>query len=132
MTEPTNIVARDSKGRFAKGTKTGGRLPRVKEDAYLEVTFGACSEEDWAAIIRRIVVQAKKGSVKSAEFLAKYLLPRPAPRSSTPLVNLNFAGGAPMPTTADIDTAINDRIRELFGVDQNVIDVTPIRDGTEQ
>ena len=127
--EPTNIMARDKAGRFAKGTKAGGRLPRVREEAYLKITVANCSEEQWGAVVAKAVEQALKGNAKAREWLARYLLPRPAPASSAPLFNLNFgSSGSPMPTTDDIDRAIEQRIRQIFGQEQNVIDVTPARE----
>ncbi len=71
---------RDSRGRFLPGTpapKGVGRPKRETEAEYLNTTIGAVSLEDWSAIVRMMVAQAKAGNVPAAKWLSDYLLGRP-------------------------------------------------------
>ncbi len=49
------------------------------EATYLKAMAQACSPEDWAEIIQKVVEQAKQGDLKAAAFLAGQLL-REAPQ----------------------------------------------------
>lgn len=72
-------------GRFLPGHSGNelGRRPaawqRELQQAYLKVTVDAISPEDWEAIIKRAIEDAKTGSHPNLAraFLARYILPSP-------------------------------------------------------
>jgi hypothetical protein len=67
---------RDPKtGRFLPGHAGGpGRPPRAIETDYLQNLADQVTLEDWAAITRRAVMDAKKGSAAARAWLSKYVL----------------------------------------------------------
>lgn len=74
MDTPTND-GRDNAGRFAQGNPGGpGRPRRVVELDYLATLGDALTLEDWAAIVRRAVADAKNGSGTAREWVSKYAL----------------------------------------------------------
>lgn len=63
---------RDSRGKFLPGNPgSPGRKPRATGMAYLEVSLGAVSEDDWRAVTAKALEQAKAGDDKARTFLAK-------------------------------------------------------------
>lgn len=69
---------RDERGRFKKGHPGGpGRPRRQTEEQRLAAFRRAVSQEDWSAIIRRAVEQAKDGDRHARQFLAGYLIGKP-------------------------------------------------------
>jgi hypothetical protein len=69
---------RDENGKFIKGNGGGpGRLPRKKEDRFMEVSIAAVSLKDWRAIIKKAKDQAILGDQQARKFLADYLLGPP-------------------------------------------------------
>lgn len=76
----SNLPARDERGRYLPG-ETGnarGRLPYKKEREYLVSMQQNVPLEDWVAITRKAVAQAKEGNRYAREWLARYLVPEPA------------------------------------------------------
>ena len=71
---------RDKNGRFAAGNTFGpGRPKRQTERGYLRATVKACSIDDWQAIVKTAVVDAKMGDAKAREWLGRYLVGEPGP-----------------------------------------------------
>jgi len=66
---------RDKAGRFAKGNPGGpGRPPRLIERQYLATISDAVPLNEWQAIVKRAVEDAKTGDAKAREWLSKYLV----------------------------------------------------------
>ncbi len=79
-----NSAGRDSQGRFAVGNPGGpGRPPRMTEEDYLRTLAENISLDDWAAIIRKAVDDAKSGEAKSREWLSRYLIGSPTEAAPT-------------------------------------------------
>ena len=73
-------MERNSNGRFATGNAGGpGRPKRPTERGYLRATVRACSLEDWEAIVKTAVADAKVGDAKAREWLGRYLVGEPGP-----------------------------------------------------
>src|ERR1700722_6330583 len=73
-------IARTGDGKFAPGWKGGpGRpaKPKLPTAEALEAMF-ACTAEDWAAIHKALVREAKKGSAPHIKILAEYNFAKPA------------------------------------------------------
>lgn len=71
----TALTKRDSKGRFAPGTRGGpGRFSRPKEKLYLAVMMTECTLGDWKEITRRAVEDAKAGNKDARKWLSDYIL----------------------------------------------------------
>ena len=61
---------------FLPGNPGGpGRMPRVKEDRYLNVLKETCPLDRWKKICERHVSLAEEGDYRAMDFLRKYLLP---------------------------------------------------------
>lgn len=76
--EGDKMGQRDDKGRFVKGHSGGpGRPPKSREERFLEITLSSVTFDDWKAIIKKAVTQAKNGSKDARRFLAEYLLGKP-------------------------------------------------------
>jgi hypothetical protein len=76
---------RHKNGQFSEGNSGGpGRPPRRVEAEYLKVTMRTCSLEDWAAIVKRAVLDAKKGDGRARDWLGKYLLGNAAVKAPSP------------------------------------------------
>ena len=75
-------MTRDEKGRFIKGVSGNpvGRKPREVEEEYRLILVANVSQEDWAAIVRRAVSDAKKGDTSARKFIADYLIGPPVER----------------------------------------------------
>ena len=66
---------RDEAGRFMLGCPPGpGRPRRAVESDYLATLGDALTLEDWAAIVKRAVADAKNGSGTAREWVSKYAL----------------------------------------------------------
>ncbi len=77
--ETKNVVTRDSKGRWLKGKPPGpGRSPMKKEERYYRLTIESVTDEDWVEIVLTAVNQAKRGQWRAREWLANYIIGRPA------------------------------------------------------
>lgn len=67
--------ARSNNGRFTHGNGGGpGRPRRATESQYMASLGDAVPLEDWQAIVRRALDDAKNGDWKAREWLAKYLV----------------------------------------------------------
>ena len=70
---------RGAGGRFLPGCSAGpgrGNAANGRKKAEYESVFMAkCSIEDWAVIVERAVTDARNGSWRAREWLAKHLLP---------------------------------------------------------
>jgi hypothetical protein len=88
-------AAHDERGRFTAGNPGGpGRPPRPVEREYLRALNEAVSLEDWQAVVRAAVTQAKEGDGKAREWLARYLLGTDPPPLPELFVDDVVAGGA--------------------------------------
>ena len=79
---------RDEKGRFLPGAPGGpGRPKLAKEVEYLRSMVSVCSVEDWQAITKQAVIDARDGDSRARDWLSRYLLPegdnRPALEEET-------------------------------------------------
>ena len=75
---------RDGHGRFVKGNPGGpGRKPRATEAAYLATLAEVCDEEVWRGICARAVQDALNGDRAAREWVAGYLLGKPAAEAPT-------------------------------------------------
>jgi hypothetical protein len=71
---------RDGRGRFAKGNRGGPGNPFARRIAQLRrALLAAVSEDDVAAVTRRLLEQAKAGDVAAARVLLAYVIGQPAP-----------------------------------------------------
>ena len=62
-------------GRFAAGNAGGpGRPRRAVESQYMASIGDVVTVEDWQAIVRRALDDAKNGDAKAREWLTKYLV----------------------------------------------------------
>lgn len=71
---------RDYRGRFKEGNQAArgrGKWMRPFEQNYLNILLDVLEPEQWRLIIEKMVKQAKRGSVKTAKFLASYAIGRP-------------------------------------------------------
>ena len=74
------VDKRDDLGRFALGNSGGpGRPPIEHERKYIDTLRSACTVEDWQAICKRAVRDARGGDDKARNWLSKYLLGEPRP-----------------------------------------------------
>jgi hypothetical protein len=70
---------RNPDGTFAEGNAGGpGRPPRATELAYMHIVMQACTLDDWQAIIKRAVFDAKDGDATARAWLASYLVGKPS------------------------------------------------------
>lgn len=86
---------RDYRGRFVPGNQAArgrGKWRRPFEQVYLNILLDVLEPEQWKQIIEKMVRQAKRGSVKTAKFLASYAIGRPTTYVQADL----FAELAPM------------------------------------
>jgi hypothetical protein len=82
--EKTEGNGRDSKGRFTAGNSGGpGRPRRETERQYLATISDACPPDAWREIVKRAVEDAKAGDPKARDWLAAYLVGRPASSALT-------------------------------------------------
>jgi hypothetical protein len=75
-------MTRDEKGRFVKGhaDQGAGRKPKAIEEQYLEAFRASVSPDDWQAIIKRAVNDAKQGDAQARKFIADYMIGQPVQR----------------------------------------------------
>ena len=74
-------MTRDDKGRFAKGNGGGpGRPKKEREARYYDVLVSTISIDDWRAIIKRAIQDAKRGDTAARKFIADYLIGPPIER----------------------------------------------------
>ena len=70
-------MVRDKNGRFVKGNKGGpGRPPKERENRYYEIAMNTVTFKDWQEIIRRAVLDAKRGDATARKWLSEYLAPQ--------------------------------------------------------
>ena len=69
---------RDDGGRFANGNTGGPGRPRKRvEQEYMRTLSEACSLDDWAEIVEKMVTDAKAGDARAREVLLRYLVGTP-------------------------------------------------------
>lgn len=79
-----NSSGRDGAGRFAPGNLGGpGRPRRETERAYLSIISEMCPPETWREIVAKAVDRARHGDEKAREWLASYLVGKPAHEATT-------------------------------------------------
>jgi hypothetical protein len=87
-------AAHDERGRFTVGNPGGpGRPPRPVEREYLRALNEAVSLDDWEAVVKAAVADAKDGDAKAREWLARYLIGDEPPRLIDLSVDDVVAGG---------------------------------------
>ena len=73
-------IQRDEKGRFLPGQQMPagpGRPSRQTEQDYLAVTIAEVSLDDWRAVVRQALKDAKKGNGYARQWLSEYLIGKP-------------------------------------------------------
>jgi hypothetical protein len=71
---------RDAGGRFAKGNKGGPGNPFARRCAELrQALLNSVTEDDIAALAKRLLLQAKGGDMAAAKLLLTYVIGTPAP-----------------------------------------------------
>jgi hypothetical protein len=90
------VDVRDQHGRFINGNSASpGRPPRKTEHAYMRAVIGACSTDDWSAIVSKAVADAKAGDGVARQWLSRYLLGNPEGKAPTPReIEIMDAAGA--------------------------------------
>jgi hypothetical protein len=86
-------MVRDKKGRFVKGVSGNprGRLPKSREQRYLDILVATVTEQDWQQIITRAIADAKKGDTAARKWLADYIIGPPVERKE-----ISGAGAGPI------------------------------------
>ena len=75
------MAERDESGRFVKGHSGGpGRPKKERELRFLEITLAACTFDDWKAVVKKAIDQAKRGDAVARKWLADYLIGSPVQR----------------------------------------------------
>ena len=70
------MSGREVNGRFARGCKGGpGRPPRRKEADYLRALGNVVSPQDWEAVCKKALADAKAGDSRARAWPAQYLMP---------------------------------------------------------
>lgn len=83
---------RNEKGQFVKG-QTGnpnGRPPKKREDRYLEITTTTCTFEEWKAVVKRAVADAKRGDAQARKWLSDYLVGPPVQRTENKNIDMTW------------------------------------------
>jgi hypothetical protein len=85
-------AARRSNGQFKKGVSGNpkGRPKKEREERYYEITMSACTFADWKAIVKRAVMDAKRGDATARKWLSDYLIGSPQQRLDV------TSGGSPI------------------------------------
>jgi hypothetical protein len=74
-----NGDGRDASGRFVKGWKGGPGNPHGKQLAQFRALVYECTtEDDFCAVWRRVMRQAKRGHLESQKLFLSYTAGRPA------------------------------------------------------
>ena len=110
------VQDRDYRGRFKEGNQAArgrGKWMRPFEQNYLNILLDVLEPEQWRAIIEKMVKQAKRGSVKTAKFLASYAIGRPTTYIQADL----FAETKPM-SLDDWQAQAEQRRNEVEGTEQ--------------
>lgn len=72
------MTDRGPDGKFVKGHSGGpGRPPKQREEKYYDITMTACTFDDWKAIVKKAVDQAKRGDAVARKWLSDYLVGTP-------------------------------------------------------
>jgi hypothetical protein len=83
---------RNDKGQFVKGGPGGpGRPKKQVEQEYFDLTVGGVSPDDWQAIVKRAVKQAKEGNGYARSWLSDYLMGKPTQKTE-----ITGADGGPL------------------------------------
>ncbi|MCX6048124.1 MAG: hypothetical protein NT075_23745 [Chloroflexi bacterium] len=79
----TDLIQRDSRGRFVSTNAGGPGRPRIEiEQEYLMTMDQAVSGEAWQAIVERATLDAENGDARAREWLSSYLLGMPISKNS--------------------------------------------------
>jgi len=73
------VTDRDANGRFVAGQSgnPNGRPPKAREERFKQITLSACSFKDWEEIVKKAVLQAKRGDATARKWLSDYLIGPP-------------------------------------------------------
>jgi hypothetical protein len=75
------MAERDENGKFVKGNPGGpGRPKKEREQKFYDLTLSAVTFDDWKAIVRKAVDQAKRGDQQARKWLSDYLIGPPVQR----------------------------------------------------
>jgi hypothetical protein len=103
------MATRDEKGRFVKGHPGGpGRPKREVEQEFFDATVAVVSPEDWSAIVKKAVEQAKEGNGYARSWLSDYLMGKPTQRTE-----LTGADGGPIESNVDLSGLTNEQLSTL-------------------
>jgi hypothetical protein len=108
---------RDEHGRFVKGEYQGGpgRPPRAVEESYLQTLQRVTSLDQWEAIVRKAIEQAKKGDNLARKWLGDYLMG--APKQG---VEMSGPEGGPIEFASSDETTDEQRLALLVALYERV------------
>jgi len=88
-----HTIRRDANGHYLPGESGNrkGRATFAKESAYLKTLQSCVTLDDWIEVAEKALEQAKKGSWRAREWLARYICPDPIPEKSDGPVRLQIA-----------------------------------------
>ena len=77
------MVERDKSGRFVAGQSgnPNGRLPKKREERFLEITLATVTFKDWAEIVEKAVEKAKRGDPIARKWLSDYIIGPPTQKA---------------------------------------------------
>lgn len=106
------VTERDENGRFVKGQSGNpkGRPKKERSERYYEIAISACTYEDWRAVWKKAVEQAKRGNATARKFLADYLIGSPVRRTE-----LSGRDGGPIETKTHV-IGIDDGIAQIVAL----------------
>lgn len=75
------MAERDENGKFVKGNPGGpGRPKKEREMKFYDLTLSTVTFDDWKEIIKKAVIQAKRGDGVARKWLADYIMGPPVQR----------------------------------------------------
>lgn len=116
---------RDGHGRFAPGNRFGPGRPKIKvERQYMEALTGVVSIDDWKAIVRKAVIDARDGDDKARAWLAKYCLGKNPPS----LMDLKVKDESGLTTAEEVRR----ELEELLNVEDRIREYCDLIGGEEE